>query len=260
MVMPWVVLLILIGGLALWSALPDGLVIENTSDDLEAQMDATLLQNFRDYQWWYKGNLLTQVLLILASIGATVFAAITTQRNAETIKKWSVLLTALTAGSAAFLTTFHVRENLEAFIAANEQIQQVEAEYLAERANTLQKLKAKGWDAAVEVPKMLTEIEAQKARQMAAQKDGKPASSTTLPSTMRLPEEWLVVQKDYTVKFSQIQTKRLRSWTNIGPQLVTPEGKGSTTALAPGSENKPPQKGSLPAPSGQSAANEPTPR
>ncbi len=200
---------------AAWRELPVGKEILNTADDFENYLDTLLLKNHRDYEIWYQANLFAQFFLILTSIGATILAAITTERNAPTVKWWSVFLTAVTAFSAAVLTTFHVRDNLEAFMDVNARVSNLQADYLSKRAKLFEDMKAKGWDANIEVPKLL---KARKERERAT-KEGR-GEDPELPISFGLPHEWLKLQSEMTTEASTIQTVRMRSWTNVGPQAA----------------------------------------
>jgi hypothetical protein len=49
-------------------------------------------------------------------------------------KKWSVLLTAMTAALTSAQSTFHIRENIEAFVKTAGNLELLQAKYLAKRA------------------------------------------------------------------------------------------------------------------------------
>ena len=99
--------------------------------------------NLDHFQLWYKLNIIIQCTLIVAALLAAIFASVTTRENAESLKKWSVLLTAVTAAVASFQATFHIRENLDSFIQATIDMNLVEADYLADRAKFVDELKDK---------------------------------------------------------------------------------------------------------------------
>jgi hypothetical protein len=183
-------LLLLLAGV-LWF-LPSGELVQNTPDDLETVMDKTLAYNLRDYNLFYRINILIQSALILAATFATVFAAITTKDNTEKVKKYSVFLTAVTAGLAAVLSTFHIRDNMDTLIGVTQDLQVLEIKYLAARAKVIEDIKKKDPNFT------LKKVE----------------------NSAALPRELLELQREWLPLYTDILRLRMRAWSNIGSQTM----------------------------------------
>src|SRR5262249_50430314 len=89
---------------------PVKIVGDEGKDVYEKVLDEAILTNFNDFSSWYKTNIAIQLMLISAALLATITTAITTPDNASWLKKYAVILTAVTTGLAAIHTTFHIRE------------------------------------------------------------------------------------------------------------------------------------------------------
>jgi hypothetical protein len=217
---PTATVILIVGAVLVWKVLPVGLTEpSDLADTLETAMDDTLLANFKDYELGYKANIIIQLVLIFTSISATVFAAITTAHTAEAMKKWSVLLTALTAACAAFLSTFHIRENLEGIVSLNTELVALEANYLADRAVVLKKLKERQWDPDTKIPEIV--------KAARAAKDNK----TTDFSSLSWPQEILDLQFRYSKEYARLQAQRMKLWMNVGSQSLPPAATHPAGAL-----------------------------
>src|SRR5689334_16908496 len=89
----------IIAALALlrWIGGDPSAVSENANDFLERALDANIMHNAQDFVRWYRSNIVIQLMIILSSLLATIYASITTKDNADTLKRYTVLLTALTS-------------------------------------------------------------------------------------------------------------------------------------------------------------------
>lgn len=114
-----------------------------SGDYIEALLYDAERINLEHFQLWYKANIVVQCTLIGSALLAAIFASVTTTENAESLKKWSVLLTAITAAMASFQGTFHIRENLETFIQTAVDMNMFEVDYLADRAKFADELRDK---------------------------------------------------------------------------------------------------------------------
>lgn len=100
------------------------------------------------------------------------------------MKKWSVLLTAVTATLASIQSTFHIRENIETFIKTSTDLISLETDYLVERApfdNELKKSGGKNLDP--ELQKKLVEL-----------------------------------RQKFVPRYLNIETSVMRAWANAGQQ------------------------------------------
>jgi hypothetical protein len=135
LIMPLMFLLLICLLVGIWFGLPASKTAgEPSLEGFEEALDMAIDKNKSDFNLWYRSNVVIQCTLIFSALLATVFASLTTRENAEKVKKWSVLLTALTATLASAQSTFHIRENIETFIRSNGQLSLLEMDYLLERA------------------------------------------------------------------------------------------------------------------------------
>jgi hypothetical protein len=113
---------------------PIPVISEEARDYWERAIDKQIDKNISDFATWYRFNIVLQAALILTSLFATIAAAVTTSDNIRSIKKYSIVLTAVTSALTAIISTFHIRENIETFIRINGDLQILEWEYLRDRA------------------------------------------------------------------------------------------------------------------------------
>jgi hypothetical protein len=152
-----VVLIIVVLAIVLWRVLPREQFVERppiATDIFEAALDQAIQNNDDEYELWYKSNFIIQCTLIVTALLATVLASTTTSQNADHVKKWSILLTALTAALATLQSTFHVRENLESFINSSADFTLLETEYLAARSPLINQPKFKRHHKDVDIEKL----------------------------------------------------------------------------------------------------------
>lgn len=204
LVMPLTVVLLICLLVGIWFGLPATKTAgEPSLEGFEEALDMAIDKNKSDFNLWYKSNVVIQCTLIFSALLATVFASLTTRENAERVKKWSVLLTALTATLASAQSTFHIRENIETFIRSNGQLALLEMDYLLARAPLdpdLRKYKKAGTDPDPDLEKKLTEI-----------------------------------RHKYMPKYIDIQESQMRAWANAGqPSPPLENGKGA--AETPGKQ------------------------
>ncbi len=109
-------------------------ISEEAKDYWERAIDKQIDKNIADFAMWYRFNIMLQAALILTSLFATIAAAVTTADNIGSIKKYSIVLTAITSALTAIISTFHIRENIETFIRINGDLQVLEWEYVRDRA------------------------------------------------------------------------------------------------------------------------------
>jgi hypothetical protein len=185
LIMPVTFVLLICLMVGIWYALPASKTVgEPSLEGFEEALDMAIDKNKHDFNLWYRSNVVIQCTLIFSALLATVFASLTTRDNAERVKKWSVLLTALTATLASAESTFHIRENIETFIRSNGQLALLEMDYLLERAPLdpdLRKYKKSGTDPDPDLEMKLTEI-----------------------------------RHKYMPKYIDIQTGQMRAWANAG--------------------------------------------
>jgi hypothetical protein len=185
LIMPLAIFLFVCLLVGVWFALPTSKTVgEPSIDGFEEALDQAIDKNKSDFHLWYKSNVVIQCALIFSALLATVFASLTTRENAENVKKWSVLLTALTATLASAQSTFHIRENIETFIRSNGQLALLEMDYLLERApldSELRKFKKSGADLDPDLQMKLTEV-----------------------------------RHKYMPRYIDIQTGQMRAWANAG--------------------------------------------
>ncbi|MGJ5176019.1 hypothetical protein ACQR16_19130 [Bradyrhizobium oligotrophicum] len=178
-----------------WLALPTPTLVSDGSGDVfQIAIDQSLQRNAANFDLWYKSNMVIQCTLIFTTPLATVFASITTRDNAEEIKKWSVLLTSVTAALASVQSTFHVRENIETFIKSSADLVLLEADYFVDRAE---------YENAI------------------LNSEGKPLDP-------EIQKKLRGLHQKYMQKYMNIQTARMRAWANAGQQSLgtqeTPRG------------------------------------
>ena len=174
-------------------------------DSNEQTLDAAIVTNANDLQNWYRSNLIIQAILICAGLLATISAASTNKDNTEILKKYTVVLTAITSTLAIVLTTFHIRENVETFIRANADLHSIEADYLAERA--------KG-----PVGPIL--------RASAKTAEKAKAAGTPLPASELMdPPELAALWSKFLPRYLEVESARLHAWASVGQQSLPPPPK-----------------------------------
>jgi hypothetical protein len=132
-----------------------------------------------------------------------VFASLTTKENAEHVKKWSVFLTAITAALASVQSTFHIRENIGTFIKATVDLNQLQADYLAERASFADELKSK---------------------------------DAFKPDTQK---KLLELHRVYTLRYNVILNDRMHAWSNVGQQSLRSSIPAIPSPPSPASPSSP---------------------
>jgi hypothetical protein len=168
----------------LWIILPVVTVFQHAPaqpDIFARAIDEAQRKNSLHFELWYKINFLIQFALILTALAATVLASRTTKENAEHYKNWSVWLTAITAALAAGQSTFHIRENIQTFIKAAVDLNQLEADYLAARAPLMEEARSK-----------------------------EPNSDSQ--------KKLLELQRVYVKRYNIILSDRMHAWANVGQQ------------------------------------------
>ncbi len=198
LIMPMGIFLLICLLIGIWFALPTSKTVgEPSIDGFEEALDQAIDKNKSDFHLWYRSNVVIQCTLIFSALLATVFASLTTKENAENVKKWSVLLTAMTATLASAQSTFHIRENIETFIRSNGQLALLEMDYLLERApldGDLRKFKKSG------------------------------GTDLDPDLEMKLTE----VRHKYMPRYIEIQMGQMRAWSNAG-QPSPPAEIGNST-------------------------------
>jgi hypothetical protein len=179
--------------LVVWWLVRTTAVLENASP-IKGDYYETLLYkvqriNLDHFELWYKLNIIIQCTLIVAALLAAIFASITTRENAERLKKWSVFLTAVTAAMASFQATFHIRENLDTFIQATADLNQLEADYLADRAKFAEEL----------------------------------TDTAKIENNIKLLE----LHRSYIGRFNEVVGRRMHALTNVGQQASHNAGQQS---------------------------------
>jgi hypothetical protein len=152
-----IVLIIVVSANALWRVLPyerDVEIPPIATDIFEVALDQAIQNNDDEYELWYKSNIIIQCTLIVTALLATVLASTTTAQNADRVKKWSILVTAITAALASLQSTFHVRENLDLFINSSADLTLLETEYLAARSPLINEAKFKRHHKNVDIEKL----------------------------------------------------------------------------------------------------------
>jgi hypothetical protein len=107
--------------------------LSNADDPFYKAIQTLLGKNAWDIDLLIKANVLVQTMLVVAALGGTVLAALTTSETASKYKGYSIALTLATAAAALFLSAFHVRENLAVFVKIEEDLNIMESAYLRER-------------------------------------------------------------------------------------------------------------------------------
>jgi hypothetical protein len=197
LMMPMTIFVLFCALVGIWYALPTSkMVSEPAIDIFETALDEAIDKNKGDFHLWYKSNVVIQCTLIFTALLATVFASLTTKENTERVKKWSVVLTAITATLASVQSTFHVRENIETFIRTNSDLALLEMDYVFERApldNDLRKyneLKTKSSEADLDPD---------------------------------LQKKLIELRHKFMPRWMAIQTDQMRAWTNAGSQPMAPQ-------------------------------------
>ena len=122
----------------IWLMLPpDKLIFPALPSDSKDSFESDLITNAQrgmgSFQVWYKANILLQLILIVTSLAAAVTAALTTSENANKLKNYSVILTAVTAALATAQQTFHIRENINSFITSTTKLELLVYDYVSKR-------------------------------------------------------------------------------------------------------------------------------
>jgi hypothetical protein len=166
--------------------------LSNADDPFYKALQTLQDKNSWDIDLLLKTNLLVQTMLVVAALAGTILAALTTSETAAKYKIYSILLTATTAAAASFLSAFHVRENLAVFVKIEEDLNNMESEYLRERK-----------------PFEGVETNDKGGKKVIVRDDG----------------DLLVIQGKYVVKLSSYIKNRSLAWANIGIQGA---GKGES--------------------------------
>jgi hypothetical protein len=183
-----IVFLIILVGVGVWLTLPSGEFIDQQAlDSFEGSLDNSIRQSMGNFQWWYKSNILIQFTLITTSVLATVTAAITTSENANAVKKYAVVFTAVTAALASAQQTFHIRDNISSFITATGNLELLKYEYIVHRSQLEQEFQANA---------------------------GNSDKNKDIPPAL------LQLQQNIMKKYVDIETDRMRAWASIGQQTT----------------------------------------
>jgi hypothetical protein len=131
-----VLLLIVLATVLISLVLPSDelMVPQPAQDSFEASLGNAVRRSMGSFLWWYRSNVVLQFALIATSLLATVTAALTTSENANILKKYSVVFTALTAALATAQQTFHIKENIESFILSTTKLETLVYDYVSQRA------------------------------------------------------------------------------------------------------------------------------
>jgi hypothetical protein len=131
-----VLLLIVLATVLISLVLPSDelMVPQPAQDSFEASLGSAVRRSMGSFLWWYRSNVVLQFALIATSLLATVTAALTTSENANILKKYSVVFTALTAALATAQQTFHIKENIESFILSTTKLETLVYDYVSQRA------------------------------------------------------------------------------------------------------------------------------
>jgi hypothetical protein len=180
-------LVVVVSGLTLvWLLLP-GLISgprPGNFDQFHLLIELAQERNADNFELWYKINIIMQCVLIMTAILATILAAVTTPENSARIRKWTILVTAITAALASAQSVFHIKENLEVFIRAVDDLNRIEYAYLVERA---------------------------------------PYEEAMRKDPARVPpRELLQIQQKYADQISRVTISRMRAWASIGQQGASP--------------------------------------
>lgn len=163
-------------------------------DFWETVLDKQIETNSSDFALWYRLNIVLQGALILAALSATILAAVTTTDNVPRLKKYSIVVTAITSALTAILSTFHIRENIDAFIRISGDLQLLEWEYAKDRA-------------------LLPPPVANGATFRRTFLRKKPSNNEASPELLNL-------QYELSKKFVPIQAARMRAYASIGAQSL----------------------------------------
>jgi hypothetical protein len=133
-----VLLLIVLVLMIIWLMLPaDKLIFPalppDSTDSFENDLITNAKRSMGSFEVWYKTNILLQLILIATSLAAAMTAALTTSENANMLKKYSVILTAITAALATAQQTFHIRENINSFITSTTRLELLVYDYVSKR-------------------------------------------------------------------------------------------------------------------------------
>jgi hypothetical protein len=169
-----VLFLIILITIAISLTLPsDELMIPaNAQDIFETSLGISARRSMGSFLWWYRSNIVLQFTLIAASLLATVTAALTTSENANVLKKYSIVFTAVTATLATAQQTFHIRENINSFISSTASLELLVYDYVLQRARLSKEGRSEGSPELLELQKQITQkytdIEADRMRAWAS--------------------------------------------------------------------------------------------
>ena len=169
-----VLFLIILVAIAISLVLPsDELMVPRPAQDsFEASLGIAVRRSMGSFLWWYRSNIVLQFTLIAASLLATVTAALTTSENANLLKKYSIVFTAITAALATAQQTFHVRENINSFISSTTRLELLVYDYVLRRAQLSKEGRSEGSPDLLELQKDITQkysaIEADRMRAWAS--------------------------------------------------------------------------------------------
>lgn len=111
----------------------DSFPLSAVADPFYDYLSAVMRKNASDVDLLVKLNFLVQSVLVVSALIATVLAALTTTATAAKYKIYSIIVTATTSAAASFLTSFHVRDNVNTFVLVEHELNVIEAKYLKER-------------------------------------------------------------------------------------------------------------------------------
>ena len=181
------VCLVILGPVAISLGLPgDALMEPPSTDSFELALQTSARRSMGSFMWWYKTNVVLQVTLVVASLAAAVTAALTTKENAQTIKIWSVLFTAITAAVATAQQTFHVKENINAFIGSTWNLELLAYDYASRKAQLKES----------------------------------PTDDGVSDKNKAISADLLKIQKDIMQRYAEIEADRMRAFGNIGEQTA----------------------------------------
>ena len=169
-----VLFLIILVAIAISLVLPsDELMIPGKAQDsFENSLGIAVRRSMGSFLWWYRSNIVLQFTLIAASLLATVTAALTTSDNANLLKKYSIVFTAVTATLATAQQTFHIRENINSFISSTSSLELLVYDYVLQRAKLSKEGRSEGSPEILELQKQITQkytdIEADRMRAWAS--------------------------------------------------------------------------------------------
>lgn len=130
----FLVVVILVSGLFWYVRSPILSIEGNTGDDVQEALELAVLVLSNDVGYWYKANIILTIILASSGVCTTILASITIKDNLDSLKKYTISFAATTSLIIAIQGTFHIHDNLAAFVDAKVDLSNVYYQYVHDKS------------------------------------------------------------------------------------------------------------------------------